>query len=198
MAVRSVCEHCGRPFSAPDETLGKKIDCPSCGRRARVLAPEALEALAREREEKARWQEEQDDRIRLVEEMDARESVPGSHGGLAVSVSNFQPKAGKRHPRLRAFSRILLVLAYMELGLGFLLLWFTVVSEPTESYDWVSIAAILAVALFTFGVLKFLSEACIALAEIGDHQSDVRALLLDERHDRERVLSENESGGDPP
>ena len=198
MAVRSLCEQCGRPFSAPDETLGKKIDCPSCGRKARVLAPGEIAELAKERAEQARWQEEQDDRIRLVEEMAARESVPGSHGGLTANVSNFQPRAGTRYPRLRAFSRVLLLLAYLETAIGMVvIIWmFTTASEA--GIDGVLMAGVLMAALFAFGILKFLSEACIALAEIGDRQSDLRALMLDERHDRERGIHENESGGNLP
>lgn len=198
MAVRSLCEQCGRPFSAPDETLGKKIECPSCGRKARVLAPGELADLAKERAAQMRWQEEQDDRIKLVEEMAARESVPGSHGGLTANVSNFQPRAGTRYPRLRAFSRILLLFAYLEMGIGLLVLAWVVTGTSEGGSDGVLMAGILMAALFAFGILKFLSEACIALAEIGDRQSDLRALMLDERNDRERGFHENESGGNLP
>ena len=34
MAIKNVCPRCKKAFSAPEDSLGKKFDCPACGHRS--------------------------------------------------------------------------------------------------------------------------------------------------------------------
>ncbi len=150
-------------------------------------------------EEGGRTQQDLEERLALIEEVeDARQKATPSYalefGTGLDKVRNFNPGAVSRFRKLRALSRL------MILGADFL---FSVVLacaavvvslylEGTIEGTGVLMGILLALAVlmsFLFLLFKFLGELSWLLADLGDHQFDVRNLLLDLRDDFSRIVA---------
>ncbi|MEE8142255.1 MAG: hypothetical protein V3T77_04080 [Planctomycetota bacterium] len=197
MAVVTTCDSCKKTFSAQDEYLGKKIKCPSCGVKVTVLsAAERREEQALQRQED-QWRREQEKRIALVESLGhgrGAQSFAVQYGTGLDRVSHFNPGAMTRFRKLRALSRFLLVSAYMLLALILVGAGITVFLWREGVVERVGVLALwllgwLLLLVLVFCLLKFLGELSWLLADMGDHQLDVRNLLLDLRDDLGRVLA---------
>lgn len=194
MAVRTTCSNCKKSFSAQDEYLGKKVKCPTCGVRVHLIS--ADEAAARQQ-----WEDEQKRRIELIERMSQTPAPAGGNGksytveyGTGVEpVRNFNPGAMTRFRKLRALSRFLLLTAYLLFGVVLVGAGLTVL---LFRQGWIPSWELLVLAeigwglllLFNFCLFKFLGEMAWLLADLGDHQIDVRNLLMDIREDSDRWL----------
>ena len=187
VAVKTQCPNCKNEFSAQDDYLGKKVKCPRCGDRVSVVAP-------KEREAKDKWHSEQEERLRLLERLAAegseRPSLAVAFGTGSDRVRNYNPGAVSRFRKLRALSRFMILCAYLIVGLfiaaGVLLVGLhrdEVISTMTL-WGLLLVDGILLV--FSFCLFKFLGELSYLLADVGDHQLDVRNLLIDLREDAER------------
>ena len=197
MAVRALCSKCKKSFSAQDEYLGKKIKCPNCGTKVPVLSPDQQKA-------KEAWQREQAERLELLETMEEREkqktmgaSYAHELGTGLEPVRNFNPGAVSRFRKLRALSSFLLLGAYLmsalTLGAG-VILFYLYQAEIIANVFLLSLSLVgvaLGLVLF-FCCFKFLGELSWLLADIGDHQLDVRNLLLDLRDDLDRMKAREE------
>lgn len=151
--------------------------------------------MARDRES---WRREQEQRISLIEERerqrDRRLSLADEVGSTAREVRNFDPGAPSRFRKLRALARFLLLASYLLLGIVLagigITLWLWREGVIVER-------GILALAVagwllgggFIYFFFKFLGELAWLLADLGDHQLDVRNLLLDLRDDLHRRWS---------
>ncbi len=192
MAVRALCDSCNKSFSAQDEYLGKKVKCPSCGTKVAVLSPDELEA-------KNTWRREQDERLELLEAMEERDRQKTMGTSYAVEfgtglepVRNFNPGAVSRFRKLRALSSFLLLGAYLGsvllVGAGGLVVYLHYVGV-------IESVIVLTLSLLGMGIglvimfccFKFLGELSWLLADLGDHQLDVRNLLIDLRDDLDRM-----------
>lgn len=198
MAVRTTCHNCKQSFSAQDEYLGKKLKCPSCGTRVSIMEPEEIEA-------KQAWKSEQDERIALIEKMTQGssagagsrpriESYAAEYGTGLDRVRNFNPGALSRFRKLRALSRFLILAAYLLVGgvlLGAGLAIFLYHDGVITSGLTLTLILTggMVFLLFAFSLFKFLGEMSWLLADLGDHQLDVRNLLIDLREDADRLGS---------
>ncbi len=191
MAVSSICEHCGAGLSAPDSSLGTKVHCPTCDRKTRVLNPEESKTLLEKQARENERQEERRSRLELLARLEREEVM---RGGIESSVRNFQPRAGTRHGRLRQIGGLLLGLSWVVL----LLMGVRVVDQLLWTIDRYrgsdltgveglgAVAWGVAIALLAFALMRFAAEACFFMAESGDRQWDIRALLLDMLDDQNR------------
>lgn len=143
----------------------------------------------------AEWEREQAERIALIERLEqeesARLSLRASMGETASRARNFDPGASSRFSKLRALSRFLLLAGYLLLGLGITGIGVTIYlwREGTITSPGVLALAIVgwvAASGFVFALFKFLGELAWLLADLGDHQVDVRNLLIDLRDDLQR------------
>ncbi len=182
MAISTICEHCGAGLSAPDSSLGTKVPCPTCGRKTRVLTPAESKALVEKQARENERQEERRSRLELLARLEREEAM---RGGIESSVRNFQPRAGTRHGRLRQMGGLLLGLSWVV----FILMGIQVIAElmtvlgfseaMAGSAGFGDVAREIAFALLAFALMRIAAEACFFMAESGDRQWDIRALLLD-------------------
>jgi len=151
--------------------------------------------MAKEREA---WRQEQEQRISLIEERerqrDRRLSLADEVGATARGVRNFDPGAPSRFRKLRALARFLILSSYLLLGIVLagigITLWLWregVIAE--RGILAIAIAAWLLAGGFLYSLFKFLGELSWLLADLGDHQHDVRNLLIDLRDDLHRRWS---------
>lgn len=195
MAIRTHCGKCDRVFSAQDDYVGKKIRCPGCGAKVDVLAPEdQRERKLREREEDE-WRREQQNRIELIESMDRRksESFARAYGTGTDRVRNYNPGAVSRFRKLRALSNFMILAAYLVGGLalslgGVVIYLFQQGEIASIPLLVLALLGTVLVSLLVFCLFKFLGELAWLMADLGDHQLDVRNVLLDVRDDFDRVL----------
>ena len=106
-------------------------------------------------------------------------------------VRNYNPGAVTRFRKLRTLSRFMILCAYLLTGLvlggaGLLLLAYQE-GLLTFSQLVASFLGTMWLAVLTFAFSKFLGELSWLLADLGDHQLDVRNLLLDLREDLDRL-----------
>ena len=193
MAVRTKCPCCGKPFSAPDECRSRKVDCPKCEHRFVLKTLEEIEEERHAAQLRELREAEDRERLALIESREKKVQLPVP--GLTYSerfqtgrqaVRNYDPKAPSRYLRLRAFSDLFLVAAYVGLiGAGIacgLTVWLRV-DGAIPSHGLLGLAL---VAEVLFGVawylgFKLLAELVHWLAEVGDGQYAVVRLLLDLR-----------------
>lgn len=192
MAVRTACPHCDKKFSAPEDYLGKKIDCPHCGRRSVLRSREEVEQESQLLSDEKKRLDEDREKIALIEKIESRtakrsgapyyhEYQTGVH-----AVRHFNPKAPSRFLRLRALADFLVLGAYVELflvavgvGLTFYL-WIQGVIPTTSIFVLLVIAWTMIGTAFFF-VFKLLGELALLFAEMGDQQNSLVQLLLDLR-----------------
>ena len=181
MAISTICEHCGAGLSAPDSSLGKKVNCPTCDRKTRVLNAEESKALLEKQERENERQEERRSRLELLARLEREEAL---RGGIESSVRNFQPRAGTRHGRLRQMGGLMLGLSWVVLVLLGLhaLFDFLQMDLSRTGFGWGvmgTAAQNVGLALLGFSLMRIAAEVCFFMAESGDRQWDIRALLLD-------------------
>ncbi|MFN0060612.1 MAG: hypothetical protein ACKVX7_19330 [Planctomycetota bacterium] len=194
MAVRALCDKCHKSFSAQDEYLGRRIKCPSCGAKVKVLSPDELRAERHRRRAQKAWQEEQEQRIELIEMRDRQRRGDGALTALGTGpdpVRNYNPGAISRFRRLRVLSSFLLFSAYFLVGLGIAGAGISLHLFRDGTIASLSVLVLVELGwllgmLLMFALLKFSGEISWLLADLGDHQIDVRNLLLDIREDFDR------------
>ena len=108
-------------------------------------------------------------------------------------MRNFNPGAVSRFRKLRALSRFMILCAYVLIALFFGLgvVFLGLYHEGQLTFGWL-LAGLIVLGLGlvgTFCLFKFLGELAWLLADLGDHQLDVRNLLLDVRDDADRLIA---------
>lgn len=181
MAIGSICEHCEAGFSAPDASIGTSVTCPTCGKNTRVLDEDEVRGLEERRKQEQRRQADYQSRLALLQDLEAQQRIEGVRGGFEDSVRHFQPRAGSRNRRLRWLGSFLMIAAWLIPILGL-----AVALVVADSADFTVVLISITPAIFAFAVLKFLSEASHAMADMADRQWDIRALLLDMSEEQER------------
>jgi len=182
MAISTICEHCGAGLSAPDSSLGTKVPCPTCGRKTRVLSAEDSRALLEKQARDHEREEERRSRLELLARLEREEAM---RGGIESSVRNFQPRAGTRHGRLRQMGGLLLALSwvvFLLMGIQVFVGFFDFIQWGDSGIDLGGLGAVakeIGLALLAFSLMRIAAEACYFMAESGDRQWDIRALLLD-------------------
>ena len=193
MAVRTSCPRCQKRFSAPEDYLGKKIDCPKCGHRW-ILRSREEERRLEERERELLLEQEKDRRrLELIERAEKKsENAPDGRPyyerfqtGLQA-VRNYNPNAPSRFPRLRALSDVLIFGAYVAAMLDAVGAGLTIYLKAAGVLESTAVLllclagwALLGTVLFLG--LKTLGEVAFLLADLGDQQYDLVRLLLDVR-----------------
>ena len=196
VTVGTVCPECQKAFSAPDDYLGKKVDCPHCGRRS-VLR--TLKQVERE----AKCFEADREKSALLDRVESRQRVGApyceEYQTGTQRVRNFHPRMPSKFLRIRALAELLVLGAYLELflvavGIGLTIhLWVEGV-VPTASLMVVGILVLTLLGTALFLVLKFLGELAVFFADLGDQQNNTVQLLLDLRENTD--LHEGESRRD--
>jgi hypothetical protein len=202
VAVRAVCPSCAKRFSAPEDYVGKKVDCPKCEARFVLTSPEEAERRAKEEAEREREREEDRKRLALIERQELRGG--GSQSGQTYlekfgtgvePVRHFDPRAPSRFLRMRALSDWLLVSAYLALVLVLAGAGLTVVLSAAGVLPSVTVLVLCLVGWALLGTvlycgLKTLGELAFLLSDLGDQQNDLVHLLLDIRVNTDRRVQE--------
>lgn len=208
MAVRTACPRCRKPFSAPDDYLGKKVECPKCGHRSVLRSPEEARDLAEREKEARRKLEEDRRRIALIERQDERKdkskaALPyyerfqiGPH-----AVRHYNPNAPSRFLRLRVLSDLLILGGYVALLLGLVGAGLTIYLHAVGVIGSVPVLLVCLVGWMLAGttlylLLKWLGEVAFLLADVGDQQNDLVQLLLDLRENTDLTVTEEEGERD--
>lgn len=198
MAVKNTCPKCGKGFTAPENYIGKKVDCPRCGQKVILRSPEEINELVEVQAARLRKFDEDQERLALIEKMDIkqkRSSKPyyETYGTGESAVRHFNPNAPSRFLRFRALSEVFTFFAYFEallvvMGIGltlYLKINNTITSIPVLLLCLIG-WGIIGTALYL--ALKFLGELAFLLSDVGDQQNDVVQLLLDVRDNTESTV----------
>lgn len=192
MAVRTACPYCRKRFSAPDDYLGRKVECPRCGRRSILRTRADLDREAEDAAEEEKLLEADREKIALIESLQARSSKkPGrpyyeEYQTGSQAVRHFDPRAPSRFTRIRTLSDFVVVGAYVELllvvcgiGLTFYLWWRGII--PTGSLLVVCLIGWIIVGTALYLLFKCLGELTSLFVDLADQQTDTVRLLLDIR-----------------
>ena len=194
MAIKNICPRCKKAFSAPDDSLGKKVECPACGHRSILRTLEEVKELENVQNERQRKIEEDRDRLALIEKMESRgrgsRPYHEEYGITSESVRHFNPNAPSRFLRVRALSELLVLGAYLVVFLVLLGMGLTVYLKITGVIGSIPVLLLGLLGWAIGGVvlylaLKYLGELAFLLADVGDQQNDVVQLLLDVRDNTE-------------
>ncbi|MBI4584267.1 MAG: hypothetical protein HY717_09630 [Planctomycetes bacterium] len=196
MAIKSICPNCKSKFSAPEESLGKKIECPRCGAKTVLRTQEEIQQLEELQASRQAGLEEDWKRLALIEKMSRRRRRSArpyyeTFGTGQSAVRYFNPNAPSRFLRLRALSELLLFFAYLQ---AFLVLGGMGITVYLKIEGAIESIAVMMLCLIGWAILgaalylgfKFLGELAFLLSDVGDQQNDLVQLLLDIRENTDR------------
>jgi DNA-directed RNA polymerase subunit RPC12/RpoP len=194
MSVKNICPKCKKSFSAPDDSLGKKVECPGCGHRSILRTAEELKELEEVQTARQRKIEDDRERLALIEKMEARNRggrpYYEEYGVGTESVRHYNPNAPSRFLRVRALYEVLILGAYLVVFLVLMAMGLTVYLKIINVIASIPVLLLCLVGFATAGVvlyltLKYLGELAFLLADLGDQQNDLVQLLLDVRDNTE-------------
>ena len=194
MAIKNTCPKCKKSFSAPDESLGKKVECPICAHKMILRSQEELQELEEVQSARQRKIEEDREKIALIERMEVRgrgaRPYSEEYGISPRSVRHFNPNAPSRFLRVRALSELLLLGAYLSMFLVLLGMGLTVYLKIVDVIPGVPLLLVCLLgwalgAVVLYLGMKYLGELAFLMADMGDQQNDLVQLLLDIRDNTE-------------
>ena len=202
MALKTSCPCCGKPFSAPEDYAGKKVNCPKCDHRFVLKTrKQALQEAADLEAEKLQQLEDRR-RIELIEReerkhRDRRASMPYYEKFQTGTrpVRNYDPRSGPGFLNLRYLADLLLIGAYAVLMLALAGIGLTVYLKFAGVISSIVILSMVLIGWILVGgvlflLLKYLAELALLMASLGDQQNDVVRLLLDLRDNTDVDSSE--------
>lgn len=202
MAVKTHCPRCKKVFSAPEDRLGRKVECPLCEHRFVLRSPEEIRAMEEVQLERQKQLEEDQRRIDFIERMDLRHQRSSrpyyeTYGIERRAVRHFNPNAPSRYLRCRALSDVFLLSAYVVLLLVLLGIGLTIYLKlagiiPSVALMVLCLAAWSLIGIALFLGLKFAGELAYLFSDLADQQRDVVQLLLDLRENTESPLPREE------
>lgn len=166
MAVHAKCIFCGHAFSVPDDMRGKKIACPNCGQKTRIVDEEQRKSL------EARYQRERaEERAKIAEAR--REALLGGR----VVPSHYD--------NLRLLARALAFIGYLAAITAAVFALFYVMTGGGSIFEGPATVVVL-ISLFVLALLflivhKVMAEIVRLAADIGDAHNDSIQLLKELR-----------------
>ena len=181
-----------REISAPEEYVGRRIDCPRCANRLLLRTPGEEREAAVADEERDRRLEADREKLALLEKLEERSERPPrrERGDRASSrVRHYDPDAPSRFFRLRALADLAILGAYFALFTSLAGAGVTAAALWEEGWGWAAAAAAawLLVAAVLFLALKLAGEFCFVLADLADAQGGAVDLLQDVRESMDRL-----------
>jgi len=165
MAVHVKCIFCGHAFSVPDDMRGKKMPCPNCAQKVRIVDEEQRKAL------EAKYQKERaEERAKIAEAR--REALLGER----VVPSHYD--------NLRLLARVLALVGYIAaiisavFGLLYVITGAEIFASPATV---VVLISLFVLALLFLIVHKVMAEVARLAADIGDAHHDSLQLLRELR-----------------
>jgi phage FluMu protein Com len=194
VAIKNRCVACDFVIEAPDAMRGREVVCPKCEVVNKLRAQE--DVITAERDTRRRTEEE---RERFMRALSGSGGTPRPEGSSSPAAPTWSApaEASPVHglallagQRLKDISTYLLGLAYLILGLGLLAgLALGFGAEVSIAWRAVGFLSIASAALFVYALLKFLSDAVRALADLTDlgRSIDARLAALAEPEPAERA-----------
>ena len=172
MAVHVKCIFCGHAFSVPDDMRGKRMACPNCGQKVRIVDEEQRKAL-----ELKMQKERAEERAKIAEAR--REALLGER----VVPSHYD--------NLRLLARVLALVGYLAAIIAAVFGLLYVMTNGSIFAGTASIVVLIVLfvlAMLFFVVHKVAAEVVRLAADIGDAHNDALQLLKELR-DIMRALS---------
>lgn len=180
MAVHAICEFCGHKLSVPDKLKGKKLSCPSCKKKTRVLTPLDLSV------EEARMKKKQE----KTTGKHAKEPEEGkSQAGDSVEQADKKIAASVRltkYPALRTLRLVFVFFAYLVAILG-VALGIVLYMRTGSREGLVLLLSLFVGSVISFCLFKILAEFARLGADMGDMESRMVEILLDLRDKLDRL-----------
>ena len=181
MAVHAVCEFCEHKLSVPDRLKGKKVNCPNCGKRTRVITSLDLTV------EEARRREETRPRQKEVE----KEKKPPAKQQVPSAQVQARPAAPEdsvtRYPDLRTLRGVFTFFAYLigvlAVAVGIILF----LRAPESQHGLLLLLGLFVGGIVSFCVLKLLAGSARLGADLGDMEARMLELLLEIRDKLDRL-----------
>lgn len=172
MAVHAICEFCGHRLSVPEHMKGKRIGCPRCNKKTRVVTP--LELTVEDARNKHAQKAMTGEKDKPAPEKPAQEAPIEEQGGPPAATP------GTRYPALRALGALLTCLAYL-LALLALAVGVLLYLGSGEQRNLLYIFGGVIAAAVAFIVFKVLAEAARLGADLGDMESRMIQILFELR-----------------
>ena len=202
MAVKTLCPRCKKTFSAPEDRLGQKVECPLCGNRSVLRSPEEIREMEEVQLERQKQLEEDQRRIEFIERMDLRRQRSSrpyyeTYGIERRAVRHFNPNAPSRYLRCRALSDVFLLSAYVVLLLALLGMGLTIYLKLVGVIPGIALMVLCLSGWSLLGIvlflgLKFAGELAYLFSDLGDQQRDLVQLLMDLRENTDSPLAHEE------
>jgi len=165
MAVHVKCIFCGHAFSVPDDMRGKRMACPNCGQKVRIVDEEQRKAL-----ELKMQRERAEERAKIAEAR--REALLGER----VVPSHYD--------NLRLLARVLALVGYLAAIVAAVFGLLYVMTNGSIFAGTASIVVLIVLfvlAMLFFVVHKVAAEVVRLAADIGDAHNDALQLLKELR-----------------
>ncbi len=165
MAVHVKCIFCGHAFSVPDDMRGKRMACPNCGQKVRIVDEEQRKAL-----ELKMQKERAEERAKIAEAR--REALLGER----VVPSHYD--------NLRLLARVLALVGYLAAIIAAVFGLLYVMTDGSIFAGTASIVVLIVLfvlALLFFVIHKVAAEVVRLAADIGDAHNDALQLLKELR-----------------
>lgn len=201
MAIHAVCEFCGYRLSVPDDMKGKKVTCPTCDKKTRVLTELELsiENARRKHEasaaaEPAEKSEAASKKQRLGTVMPGGAAQPGPPASQSASPQAPPPVGTVREPAaissryqsLRALGAVFTFLAYLLGASGVAAGIILFANDGTEG-GLLKLLALFVGSVIALSLFKLLSDLARLGADIGDTELKMLHLLVELRESLDKL-----------
>lgn len=211
MAIHAVCEFCGHRLSVPDDLKGKRISCPSCDRKTRVVTGLDLSV------EDARRKHQEHTAGKPAEKLEAPtpgekerlgtvapggtgqtappRAQPGSRTEPPVQPgSDPTPAAAaaapltpvSRYPALRAFGAAFTFLAYLVGAFGVAVGIILFLSDDTQTGLLMLLGCFVG-SVIAFSIFKLLAHLSRLGADMGENEARMLRILQELRDGLDRL-----------
>ena len=171
MAVHAVCEFCGHKISVPDKLKGKKLGCPSCKKKTRVLTPLDLSVEEARRKHEESLSRKQNEKEQIQQEPEPEEKA--------------QPVT--RYPALRTFRAVFTFFAYLVGVLGIAIGVILFLQKGRGDEGLVTLLAFFVGSVIAFCFLKLIAESARLGADLGDMEAKMLEILFEVRDKLENL-----------
>jgi len=172
MAIHAVCEFCRHKINVPDKMKGKRIACPGCGKKTRLLTALELDV------EKARKEEVTAPEDEIIK----REDNADEPAVAAIEHNSEQKQAAPltRFHELRVLRNIFVFLSYL-VGVMMMVVGLVVFLKKGAENGMLALVGFFLGAIISFCFLRFVAESARLGAELGDMEARMLQLLLEMR-----------------
>jgi uncharacterized Zn finger protein (UPF0148 family) len=175
MAIHAMCEFCGHKLSVPDGLKGRRVQCPGCGKKTRVVTPLELSVEEARKNHEQKPAVSREEKQSAITEAQTNDPAPSTESQLQTASA-----PATRYPALRALGVVFTFFAYLVGLLGIALGIILFLNSPQQQ-GLLYLLGFFVGSVVAFCLFKLLSQLTGVLSDLGDMESQMLTLLFDMR-----------------